>query len=212
MSASWQAREWLKTGGVLTVCAFASLTFWRTSELVRDADVSVRLSDGIQQKMRVTLDNVDRTVIVMGVTATHLEKAGRQWETTQRQLASDSGDAITQTKATLATIQTAASNLDVSANGLLTTVNQSVTQQNQSLLETQRDAQNLLTEADFTIKGLTSTTEQSAEAMGHLNGMAKDGQEIADHFRDEILKPVAVWKKIAEFVLGHGYQARAFVP
>jgi len=55
---------------------------------------------------------------------------------------------------------------------------------------------------------LSLATGQLADASGHANKILDDGEKVADHYEAEILKPVSFARKLGEYVLTFGADAR----
>jgi hypothetical protein len=47
-----------------------------------------------------------------------------------------------------------------------------------------------------------------AEASGHANKILGDGEKVADHYEAEIMKPVSLARRVGEYVLSFGADAR----
>jgi hypothetical protein len=51
-------------------------------------------------------------------------------------------------------------------------------------------------------------SRQMAESSGHANKILADGEKVADHYEAEILKPVSFARRIGEYALTFGSDAR----
>ena len=58
------------------------------------------------------------------------------------------------------------------------------------------------------LQQISEATQQIAQASGHANKILADGEKVADHYEAEIMKPVSFAKKLGEYVLTFGADAR----
>lgn len=58
------------------------------------------------------------------------------------------------------------------------------------------------------LQQISEATQQIAQASGHANKILADGEKVADHYEAEIMKPVSLARKLGEYVLSFGSDAR----
>lgn len=186
----------------------------------------------IRPKVEVTIANLDRTVIVAGAAATHLEKAAATWQKASEVQAENSSAVLKAAKESLNGVSAFVTRTDASLNQhLLPTIDSAISSQSNALLETQQQLQSnlqdmqratgqlqaTLADADAVIAdpnlrasifNLEQATANTSQAIAHLEGSLKDVQEVADYEKKQIMRPVALWKTIAKFLLQGGSQAR----
>lgn len=203
----------------VTLCLCAALLEFR--KLAHDADVSVRISDGVQAKANQLLTDANRTVIIIGATATNVEKASRAWEKSSQEQASQTTMAMSNVSAAAKQLTTSISSVEQSTSGLLWSTQSAITQQNAELSETQQILRQSLNSAnallanpkwDETLGGLAATLTNTASTTGHLSEMAGSGERIVKHYEATLTKPVGTIRTLAEFILDNGYKIKAFIP
>lgn len=55
---------------------------------------------------------------------------------------------------------------------------------------------------------MSLASQQLAQASGHANNILADGEKVADHYEAEVMAPVSLSRRIAEYVLTFGSDAR----
>lgn len=55
---------------------------------------------------------------------------------------------------------------------------------------------------------IADATQQLSEASGHANKILADGEIVADHYEAEIMKPVSLGRRVGEYLLTFGSDAR----
>src|SRR5258708_15272393 len=118
-------------------------------------------------KLLVTVENVDRTVIVAGVAATHFEKASKTWESSSQEQALQTTKAMSSVSVAAGRLSSFISRTDDSLNVLLApSINNAIVQENQSLLKTQADLQGNLLELS---KAISQSNKVLNDADAHIN-------------------------------------------
>ncbi len=116
----------------------------------------------------VTLENVDRTVIVAGAAAGDVERSARVWESASKAQIAASTAVLGSTKSALSALQVLVSKTDAQLNGyILPSLATAVSQQNQSLLATQKGLQDELEAFRPVLANLTSASASAASAMAN---------------------------------------------
>jgi hypothetical protein len=160
-----------------------------------------------------TLENLNRTVVIAANAFTNVEKASREWKDNSQSQASQTTAVLGSAQKTIASLQRLVDNTDAQLNGsVLPSLATAVNEQSRTLMETQRNLQSNLAElgqataqlnktledgdaliADQNIKEalakLATASQNAADATGHLSAIAADGQQVADKFRNDYLKP-----------------------
>jgi hypothetical protein len=179
----------------------------------------------VRPKMEVTISNIDRTVIIAGAAATHLEKAAGTWQQASKAQALETSQAMSNVSAAAGQLITFISKTDDSINSrLLPALTTSIEQQNASLLETQKELrenlsqmgqataqlQQTLAAADAqisnpaiqeSIANLAAATQNANHGMEQLAAIATDGRQVADKARETYLKPVNLWWNLVKTLL-----------
>ena len=124
----------------------------------------------IRPHLEVTLSNLDKTIIVAGVAATHLEKASRTWESSSQEQVLQTTKAMSNVSAAASRLSSFISRTDNSLNVLLApSINNAIVQENQSLLKTQADLQENLLELS---KAISQSNKVLSDADAQINNPA----------------------------------------
>ena len=167
-------------------------------------------------RVRQTVEDLDRSVIIIGATATNLEKASRVWQQASQDQASVTSKAMSNVSAAAAAVTSLAFHTDSSINSnLIPSLTATVRDQNAQLVETQHElqkqlagvgavtasTQQMIVDADVqiknpdiaaTFKSVAVTTDQAAKTMTKV-------QEGVTYEVNEIMKPVKKVKVALEF-------------
>ena len=185
----------------------------------------------IRPKLEVTISNADRTLIVAGAAATHLEKAAGTWQEASKSQALATTQTMSNVGAAAKQLSGFISKTDDSVNSvLLPALSNSITEQNAALLSTQRglqenlfqmsqataEAQKVMADADEVI-----ADPQIKETLAHVNetsesvaGVAQDTKESADMLEArlrQMLKPSSIGKQILLTALDWGFKVRGLL-
>ena len=179
----------------------------------------------IRPKLEVTISNIDRTVIVMGAAATHLEKAAGTWEQASKTQAEETSQAMSNVSAAASQLTTFVSRTDDSVNSLLLpTLTSSIEAQNASLLETQKELrenlyqmgqataqlQSTLADADKiilnpnikeSIDNLNLTAQNVAKATSEGAATMQTIHTTVDYEAKELMRPVKKVQAVWHFVV-----------
>lgn len=174
----------------------------------------------LRPRAAVTLDNLDRTIIIAGVAATHLEKASDVWEKASAEQSSKTLAVLSDANVAVNRFSTFISRTDSSLNlSLAPALMQSVQQQNVSLLETQVALRSSLSRVESTVGDIDSRVNDPAiassvhridmaagemvESMANVKATTADIKQVADKVREDYLKPQkfawALVKELAGF-------------
>lgn len=173
----------------------------------------------------VTLENLDRNLIILGVTLTEVQKGAKEWQTASVIQSKSATAVLGSVQATTASLQTLVRRTDASLNdSVLPSLAASVNTQNQALLQTQSNLQTGLTllqqtlrDADAQIKdpALAASLANIQASTGNLNagiqnlvGVTADAKTAADYELAQLQKPGKIWLDVLKFVLGYGSDAR----
>jgi hypothetical protein len=186
----------------------------------------------IRPKVEVTISNADRTLIIMGAAATHLEKAAGTWEQASKSQALATSQTMLNVGAAAKQLSGFISRTDSSVNSvLLPALSNSITEQSAALLVTQKELQTNLSQmgqatqqlqatlaaanaviADPQIKEtllhVDETSANVAESTKHLERSTQDVQDVADYYKKKLTTPVSFWKTLLTNALQFGSQAR----
>jgi hypothetical protein len=173
----------------------------------------------------VTLENLDRNLIVLGVTLTEVQKGAKEWQTASTIQASTSTALLRSVNSSVAELRRTVANTDAQLNGnLLPALTTSITQQNQSLTSNQNllgisltQLQQILRDADAQIKdpaiaqslaNIQASTQNLNAGIVNLTGVTADAKNLADYEVKQLETPEKVWLAVLKFVLGYGASAR----
>lgn len=179
----------------------------------------------VRPRLEVTLSNLDRTIIIAGAAATHLEKASGQWQEASKQQAKESTEILVASKVALGRISLLASNLDTQLNkSLIPSISIAVESQSRALLssetkltsvlddmaQTTTQAQKVLETANEhlsnpaiaqSLQNIEATTANVAASTAEADKAITDLRQIADKARETYLKPVNLWWAVVKELL-----------
>lgn len=161
----------------------------------------------VRPHLEVTLSNLDRTIIVAGVAATHLEKASNTWEKSSMDQSRDTTKFLALGSKTMLSLN----NLLVSTNSslnsqLLPSLSNAIREQNESLLESQKrfqsnlsESQKVLADADAQINNpaikesvdsLAEAAQNTASATNEAAASMKTIRTGLDYELKQLMAPV----------------------
>jgi len=201
---------------VLQIAAITALVL--VAALAGEVGYTVHL---LRPHLLVTLQNVDRTVIIAGGAATNLEKASRAWElqssaqakavTRAMNQVSSAANELEQTAAIVAVdIDTTSKNIN---QRILPGLDQALNQQNTLLIGNQRRLQRDLDQLNQVLVDSSNRINDPnvAGTLAHLNETAAnvsattaDLKAIADKAKEEYTKPVKLWWAVVRELIGIG--------
>lgn len=181
----------------------------------------------LRPNIAVTLENVDRTVIIAGAAAGNLERASRAWEQASKQQASETTRAMSSVSAAAKQLTGFISRTDNSLNAeLLPTLTDTVAKQNTALLETEKQLQGNLSEMASTTQQLQTVLSHAderitdpsiklsldnvAESSANLAASTKDVKQVLDKFRETYLKAPNMAYAVFKELLSIGSQGVQF--
>ena len=168
----------------------------------------------LRPKIAVTVSNLDRTIIVAGAAATHLEKAAGTWEQASKAQSSETTAAMSNVSAAAKQFSFFISNTDKSVNSeFLPSLTETVKRQNDALISTQKElqasiarmglatveAQKVLADADAQISNpavkesvdsLAVTAHNTADLTEHAAATMKSVRSGVEYEVAELEKPV----------------------
>jgi hypothetical protein len=186
----------------------------------------------VRPKALVTIDNVDRTVIVTGAAAGDVEKAARKWQEASESQVAATSTVLSDVSVLVGRTTALLSRTDNSLNSLLTPqILSALNQQNAALLSNQERLQgNLtalqsatvslnktLTDADAqvsnpaisnSLSNLEASTLNLNAGVKNLTAVTADAKSAADYELQQLQKPEKVWMAFLKFVLQYGANAR----
>ena len=186
----------------------------------------------LRPHLEVTLENIDRTVIVAGAAAGDLEQGSRAWKKASEQQASETTAAMRNVNADAARLSSFISRTDVSVNSMLLPAlavaldrqdtallaNQSKLGTNldglktvaEALERTIQDADAQISSPDIkaSLDNLSASSKNMATGMANLAGVTLDAKQAADYELAQLKKPASVWLGVLKFVLSYGSDAR----
>lgn len=208
-------RLWLQTSVlVLALLSVAGSAVWLVYDLHK-----------FLAKATVTVENIDRAVIVTGVAMTSLEKGALTWQKASADQTRAITTVMSNASAAVARFSSFTSNLDKSVNGqLLPGISKEITAQSASLSLTQQVAREQLESLNPVMKNLSdasltlSTTLSDPDIKNSLADTAKSTQNLAvatdnfaattakvkqgvDYEVDELMKPVRKAKVFLLFII-----------
>jgi hypothetical protein len=208
-------KELIKLGCLVAVTVFGCMALWEVRGFVHD----------VRSHTVVTLENLDRNLIVLGVTLTEVQKGAKSWQQASDIQSKSATAVLGSVQATTASLQTLVKRTDASLNdSVLPSLAASVNTQNQALLQTQSDLQTGLTllqqtlkDADAQIKdpaiaqslaNIQASTQNLNAGIVNLTGVTADAKNLADYEVKQLETPEKVWLAVLKFVLGYGASAR----
>lgn len=179
-----------------------------------------------------TVTDLDRTVIIAGGAARDVELGARQWQTaSSAQLAATqnilrgANQALSNVNAGAAALTTFISRTDKSLNdglfseatSVLATQASELSSNQTKLSESLSTLTKTLTDADTTIaspqianslSNIEASTLNLNAGIKNLTGVTADAKDAADYELAQLKKPIAVWRRVLQFVLSSGSDAR----
>jgi len=176
-------------------------------------------------RIEQTVEDLDRSTIIAGAMATNLEKASRTWETSSKQQASDTTEAMQRTSEAMSSVSAAAKQLssfisrtDDSVNSaLLPALTKTITDQNAQLGETQSklqaslvqiaaataSTQQMIADADAEVKNpdIAATFKNVATTTSEAAGTMTSVHKAVDYEVSELMKPISKVKAVALAVI-----------
>lgn len=157
-------------------------------------------------KSSATLENLNRTTIIIGGAATNFEKASRTWQAASESQVQASTQFLKKTNAAMESLDAMVRRTDSNVNDILIpSVAAAVERQDKSLLQVEGSLDKAATELRFAIadtdqqitnpaisKSLANLAQASGEAnqsLVQVNAIATDGRVVADKFREDYLRP-----------------------
>jgi isoleucyl-tRNA synthetase len=189
----------------------------------------------IRPKLEVTISNLDRTIIIAGATATHLEQASRAWQKASELQAGQTSVAMSNVSAAAARLTTFVSKTDDSVNTrLLPALTTSIEEQNASLLESQQALRENLSQmllataqlqktlaaaemvvADPEIKTILADADEDVKQLKPMleagTATAEDVQRVADKIAAQYTKARNIWLGGAQWLLQKAWELRGAV-
>jgi hypothetical protein len=189
----------------------------------------------LRPKLEVTISNLDRTVIIAGAAATHLEKAAGTWEQASKEQASKTTKAMSDVSVAAASFSTFASHTDKSVNfSLLPIARQAIDQQNAALLTSQKDLQANLSQmlqatqqfqrtlvaaegviGDPKLREILADTDEDIKQLKPMlesgTATAEDVQRVADKIADQYTKARNIWIAGAQWLVQRAWELRGAV-
>lgn len=165
-----------------------------------------------------TVEDLDRSVIIIGATATNLEKASRVWQQASQDQASVTSKAMSNVSAAAAAVTSLALHTDSSINSnLIPSLTATVSDQNAQLVETQRElqkqlagvgavtasTQRMIADADTQVKNpdIAATFKSVATTTNEAAGTMTSIHRGVDYEVSELMKPISKVKAVALAVL-----------
>lgn len=179
----------------------------------------------IRPKLEVTISNIDRTVIIVGVAATHFEKASAVWEASSKQQAEETTAAMRSISSTAVAYGDLARKTNLSLNtqifpALMATINsqdsqltETQTQLRTTLSQFSRDSSATLAQSksfldqlsqDASDPAIHSTLVNVDATATNIAGTSKDVKDVADKFRNDYLKPQKFAWELLKSLAGMG--------
>ena len=215
---------WVKLACSMALTVFGCMALWQVAQLAKES----RLTN---TKLTQTLTDLNRTVIVAGVTMSEVQKGALEWQKASRTQAqqvtfamahiSETATAFgsfarTVEKSSSATLDHASSLLDSQNNALL--LNQAKLRSNLNALQSTTAAlQRTISDADTLIASpslssslasLSASSEGIQAGVTNLVGVTADAKAAADYELAQLRKPATVWLQVLKFVLSYGSDAR----
>jgi len=149
--------KWLQCAALLAVTWLAGESAWTVRQ--------------VRPHLEVTLTNLDRTIIVAGVAATHLEKGSDVWLKSSKDQSSQTTQVLSHANAVLSQLSTFVTSTDKSFNAtLLPAATNAINQQNAALLLNQEklagnlsESQKILSDSDKLIVDLAPKAKESMD-------------------------------------------------
>ncbi|HWH59339.1 MAG TPA: hypothetical protein VN682_17045 [Terriglobales bacterium] len=205
----------------IKLCCIVALTLCGCAVLL---EASSLLHD-VHAHATVTLENLDRNLIVLGVTLSEVQKGAKEWQTASKTQASAITQAAQQLNVSAARLSSFLSATDESLNSeLLPQLRAAIDAQNAATLSNQQSLnssfislQQVLRDADAQINNpaigqslanIATGTESLADSAKHIDGVATDAKNLADYEVKQLETPEKVWLAVLKFVLGYGASAR----
>lgn len=179
----------------------------------------------VRPHLNITLENIDRTVIVAGAAAGDIERSARAWEAASKTQATQTTVALSHVTAAANALSSFVSKTDSSLNAnLIPTASSVLSAQNVALLENQAQLRSSLQTLETTISdadkqiaspqianslsNIEASTLNLNAGIKNLTGVTADAKDAADYELAQLKKPIAVWRRVLQFVLSSGSDAR----
>jgi len=179
----------------------------------------------IAPKIKQTVEDTDRAVIIAAGAATNVELGARQWKAQSESQAKSSTETFQNLSAAASSLNSLISSTNKNLNlTLLPSLSKAISDQNTALLTSEKDlqdnlaaigqvtvgAQQTIADADkaitdpaikVSLSNLAEATKQLDIGMEQTTAIAADGRQVADKFRETYLKPQKfAWELLKQLV------------
>lgn len=185
----------------------------------------------LQPTLETTARDLHVTVLEAGLTLKNIREATAEWKKASDAQIKQSSAVLTETTATLASVQNGVTHLDASLTTLVNRSSEAIDQQNQSLLQTQAKLRDNLDQMQKATEQLQASiasanlvlanpsiprslgnidraTAQMADSMTNLTAATNNVKVVADAFKNDFVRPKnRAWAYI-KALLGLGSQGR----
>lgn len=173
--------------------------------------------------------DLDRSAIILGATATNIEKGTRQWQNQELALSQQATLAVKQLNADLAiadTLLSTANSTLISQSNSFSSLEQEATKSVANIGDIPQRIQPILANLSISTAELSdtlreaspevlSTTQQLNETSKQLAATAQDGREVADAYKQKLLHPVrSFWHDVKTVfdITVEAFEAHAYFP
>lgn len=207
-------KETIKIACILAVSTLFCLVLWDIHKLTGKATQAI--------------EDIDRATVIVAGAATNVEKGARAWKENSEAQAKSSTEAFQNLNRTAISANNLLTSTNNSLNSrLLPSLSQAIEEQNRALLKTQGDlqaslggiaqataqTQRILADVDrditnpsigITLHNIEDSSNHVSESTAHLARITKDGQDVADKFRNDYMKPQKFAWELLKQLIGIG--------